>query len=79
MKQVLFLLLFLLLSGCYEDDDDTKSTICDQYGCVTCKTTSNWDNTKFETKCTGTGKYSAMYNGDDGVIVEETTSGIVEQ
>ena len=74
-------ILLLALFGCYEDEEDTKSKVCDKYGCVTCKTYSNWDNTKFETKCTGTGAYAAIYaddvnNDPNGVVVEETTEGL---
>jgi PBP1b-binding outer membrane lipoprotein LpoB len=67
---LILILLAFLLCNCSADEPDTTSKVCDKHGCVTCKTYSNYDGTKFETKCAGTGEYSAMYNGDDGVIVE---------
>ena len=80
MKRILCLILLVLLLGCRDEDPDETNTVSTPHGSVTCKTYWNYDHTKSETKCTGTGEYAAMYaddvNGDpDGVTVEETTAG----
>jgi hypothetical protein len=78
MKKALWIIILLvLLVSCHQKDKDhTTTRMCDQYGCVTCKTYANYDNTKWDTKCSGTGEYAAIYadneNGDpEGTVVEE--------
>jgi len=75
MKKILCIILLVLLVGCKEEPDHTTN-VCDENGCIKCKSYDNYDHTKTEVKCTGTGEYAAMYadnvNGDpDGVVVEE--------
>ena len=78
MKRIVLIIITLfMLTACKEDPDHT-SKICDENGCITCKTYDNYDGSKSETKCTGTGEYAAMYAGEDedGVVVEEDSTGL---
>jgi len=75
MNKIFYIILLVLLVGC-KDEPDHTTKICDEHGCVTCKSYDNYDHTKTEVKCSGTGEYAAIYandlNGDpDGVVVEE--------
>jgi hypothetical protein len=81
MKHLTLIIITLLLFAACKEKPDHTSKACDQYGCVTCKTYCNYDDTKCETKCIGSGEYAAMYaddvNGDpDGIVVEETSEGL---